>query len=305
MVLQHRIMAVIPKKQSGLPVVVTTVPEVRDAVHRTRETGRTIGFVPTMGALHDGHTSLIRAAKADGHFTVVSIYVNPTQFGPSEDFQQYPRTMDVDREACRAASGDLIFAPRDAEVYPAGDQTRVRPGPLAELLCGAVRPGHFEGVCTVVAKLFNIVQPDAAYFGQKDAQQAVILRRMVADLCLPVRIEVCPLVREPDGLALSSRNARLSPEQRGQAICLYKALCLARDKLVAGERSIDDTIAAMRTVVAEAGPSIGVDYLSVVDPETLAPITAPRGRVMLAGAVRIGKTRLIDNILVDLPAHEA
>ncbi|MFH1418560.1 MAG: pantoate--beta-alanine ligase [Planctomycetota bacterium] len=285
--------------------MVTTIPEVRDAVRRARQAGRTIGLVPTMGALHDGHTSLIKAAKADGHFTVVSIYVNPTQFGPSEDFQQYPRTLDADREACQAAGGDSIFAPQDAEIYPAGDQTRVRPGPLAESLCGAVRPGHFEGVCTVVAKLFNIVQPDAAYFGQKDAQQAVILRRMVADLCLPVRIEVCPLVRESDGLALSSRNARLSPEQRGQAICLYTALCLGRDRLVAGEQSVGGTIAAMREVIAEAGPNIDVDYLSIVDPETLAPITAPHGRVMLAGAVRIGETRLIDNMLVDLPANGA
>jgi pantoate--beta-alanine ligase len=227
--------------------------------------------------------------------------VNPTQFGPNEDFTQYPRTFETDREACRQAGVELIFAPTDAEMYPPGDQTRVRPGPLAETLCGLSRPGHFEGVCTVVAKLFNIVQPDAAYFGRKDAQQAVIIRRMVRDLCMPVRIVVCPLVREPDGLAMSSRNARLSPEERRKALCLYGALCRGRDMLLSGERRPGRIIAAMRDVVAETGPGVTIDYLSIVDPETLEAVPEPCGQVMAAGAVRVGAVRLIDNLLVDVP----
>jgi pantoate--beta-alanine ligase len=194
----------------------------------------------------------------------------------------------------------LIFVPQDSEMYPAGDQTRVMPGALAETMCGLSRPGHFAGVCTVVAKLFNIVQPDVAYFGQKDAQQAIIIQRMVRDLHMPLKIIVCPLIREPDGLAMSSRNARLSPEQREQALCLYRALCKGRDALRSGETFIGRAIAAMRATVAESGAAIGIDYLSIVDPQTLAPITRPKGRVMIAGAVRVGDVRLIDNILVDL-----
>lgn len=302
---------------------VTTIEEVRAAVAHARRAGRRIGFVPTMGALHAGHVSLMLAAKQAGAYLVASVYVNPTQFGPKEDFRQYPRTLEADQAACAQAGVDLIFAPRDEEMYPPGDQTRVRPGRLAESLCGACRPGHFEGVCTVVAKLFNIVQPDIGYFGQKDAQQAVILRRMVKDLCMPVRIEVCPLIREPDGLAMSSRNARLSPEERQKALCLYRALCLGRDRLSEGERSIGKITAEMHASIVQNAAGATVDYLSIVDPETLEPlaesggrwiiqnqthrlragatVTESRGRVMLAGAVRIGATRLIDNILVDAP----
>ena len=257
-----------------------------------------------MGALHEGHVSLMHAAKKAGTYVVVSIYVNPTQFGPKEDFRQYPRTMETDRAACAKASVDLIFAPTDAEVYPPGDQTRVRPGKLSETLCGACRPGHFEGVCTVVAKLFNIVQPDVAYFGQKDAQQAVIIRRMVKDLCRPMRIEICPLIREPDGLAMSSRNVRLSPEERQKALSLYQALCLGRDRLSAGERSVGRITAEMWSSIVQNGAGVSVDYLSIVDPETLEPVTEPRGRVMIAGAIRVGATRLIDNILLDAPRDQ-
>ncbi len=281
------------------PVVVRRVEEVREAVAKARQAGRTIALVPTMGALHAGHLSLVQAAKKSGAFVVVSVYVNPTQFGPQEDYRQYPRDLEADREACQAAGGDLIFAPADEQMYPPGDQTRVRPGRLAGPMCGAHRSGHFEGVCTVVAKLFNAVQPDVAYFGQKDAQQAVVLRRMACDLCMPIRIEVCPLVREPDGLALSSRNARLSPEDREKSLDLYRALCLGRDRLLGGERSIGRIIASMREIVARH-PELTIEYLSIVDPETLEAITAPQGRVMVAGAVRIGRTRLIDNLLVDL-----
>jgi pantoate--beta-alanine ligase len=253
-----------------------------------------------MGALHGGHLSLIEAAKKTGAFTVVSIYVNPTQFGPHEDYQKYPRTLDVDCATCAKAGVDVVFSPSDAETYPPGDQTRVRPGPLADTLCGPFRPGHFEGVCTVVAKLFNIVQPDVAYFGQKDAQQALIIRRMVEDLHLSIRIEVCPIAREADGLALSSRNVRLSPLERRQALCLYRALDTARERLRAGERRIGGIVAAMRAVISEHS-EISVDYLSIVDPGTLEPIAAPSGQMLVAGAIRIGGTRLIDNVMVELP----
>ena len=280
--------------------VAKTIAEVRACVAQARKAGESIGFVPTMGALHAGHIGLVEAAKKAGTYVVVSIYVNPTQFGPKEDFTQYPRTMDLDRAACAKAGVDLIFAPSNEEMYPPGDQTRVRPGKLAEPLCGAFRPGHFEGVCTVVAKLFNIVQADIAYFGQKDAQQAVVIRRMVNDLCMPIRIEVCPLIREPDGLAMSSRNARLGPEEREKALCLYKALSLGRDRLLAGERSVGRIAAEMRASIVENGAGVSVDYLSIVDPETLEPVAEPKGRMLVAGAIRVGAVRLIDNLLVDV-----
>jgi pantoate--beta-alanine ligase len=278
-----------------------SVSDVRTAVAQARAAGRSIAFVPTMGALHAGHVSLIDAARKDRNaFVVVSIYVNPTQFGPREDLAKYPRTLDADRATCSRAGVDLIFAPTDAEMYPPGDQTRVRPGPLADGLCGAFRPGHFEGVSTVVAKLFNIVQPDVAFFGQKDAQQAVVIRRMVADLNMPIRIEVCPLVRDPDGLAMSSRNARLSAEDRTRALCLYESLCRGRELLQTGQLTTGQIIAAMRAVIAGKG-DIAVDYLAVVDPETLVDLDKPAGRVMIAGAIHVGDIRLIDNLVVDLP----
>ena len=283
---------------STRPIVVEQIHQVRNSVAAARAAGRNIGFVPTMGALHAGHASLMDAARAHGDYVVASIYVNPTQFGPNEDFSRYPRTFEADRTICEQHGVELIFVPGNTEIYPPNDQTRVRPGALADTLCGPFRPGHFDGVCTVVAKLFNIVQPDVAYFGQKDAQQAVIIRRMVADLCMPVHIEVCPLIRDADGLALSSRNARLSPEQRREALCLFQALSIARDLLLSGEKSSGRIIAAMRARIV-AGAI--VDYLSIVDPETLADLPMPRGRVMVAGAIRLGDIRLIDNLLVDVP----
>lgn len=279
--------------------IARTVDDVRTAVRGPRSRGKNISLVPTMGALHVGHLSLLEAARKTGGFSVVSIYVNPTQFAPSEDYQQYPRSFDPDCDACRNMGVDLVFAPSDTEIYPPGDQTRVRPGPLADGLCGPFRTGHFEGVCTIVAKLFNIVGPDIAFFGQKDAQQAVIIQRMVEDLRLPVRVEVRPTVREPDGLAMSSRNVRLSPDERKQALTLYGALCAAQDRLQSGERSIGRTVAAMRTVIA-AYPEIKVDYLSIVDPATLQSVSEPAGKMLIAGAIRIGQTRLIDNIIVEV-----
>jgi pantoate--beta-alanine ligase len=284
------------------PPIVSRIAEVRSAVTQARKAGRTVAFVPTMGALHAGHVSLMQAAKKSGAFVVVSIYVNPTQFGPREDLAKYPRTLEADGALCAEAGVDLIFAPADGEIYPPGDETRVRPGAMADRLCGPFRPGHFEGVCTVVAKLFNIVQPDIACFGQKDAQQAVIIRRMVKDLLTPIRIEVCPIVRDADGLALSSRNARLDPAQRAGALSLYRSLCVGRDKLMGGERSMGRIIAAMRETIAAAGNHT-VDYLAIVDPETLRDVETPSGRLMLAGAMRLGDVRLIDNLLVDLPAN--
>ncbi|GJQ25231.1 MAG: pantothenate synthetase [Phycisphaerae bacterium] len=257
--------------------------------------------MPTMGALHAGHVSLIDRCRADGCFTVVSIFVNPTQFGPNEDLSRYPRTYEADRAACERAGVDVLFAPTTDEMYPAGEQTRVRPGKLADALCGPFRPGHFEGVCTVVAKLLNIVQPDFAYFGQKDAQQALIIRRLVIDLAMPVRIVTCPIVRDADGLALSSRNAMLSPAERGQALALYRALCAGRDALLRGEASIGRIIAAMRNTVVQSAGSVVIDYLSLVDPETLEPITLPCRRVLIAGAIRLGGVRLIDNLTVEIP----
>lgn len=293
--------------QRGAPVVVDSVSAIRQAVGEARRSGRAIALVPTMGALHAGHTSLIEAASRTGAFTIISIYVNPTQFGPHEDLDSYPRTLEQDRAACEAAGGELIFAPTSAEMYPHGEQTRVIPGRLAETMCGKFRPGHFEGVCTVVAKLFNIVQPDVAYFGQKDAQQVLIIRRMVQDLCMNVRIETCPIVREPDGLAVSSRNVYLDKEDRVRGLCLYQALCAGRDALLPGEASIDRVVDIMRRTVLGTGPtpreSVKIDYLTVVDAESLEVLSSPHGRILLAGAVHIGRTRLIDNLVVDLPIN--
>ncbi len=274
------------------------ITDVRQAVAQARAAGRKIALVPTMGALHAGHVSLIDSARRSGAFVLVSIYVNPTQFGPGEDFADYPRDLDADMEVCRQAGVDLVFAPPHDEIYPPGDETRVRPGLLASALCGPFRPGHFEGVCTVVAKLFHIVAPDTAYFGRKDAQQVVIIRRMVRDLRLPIEVVVCPLVREPDGLALSSRNARLNPKDRQRALALYSALAAGEARLRAGERSFGKVVAAMRAVIA-SHPEISVEYLSIVDPDTLEPATPAASRVLIAGAVRIGGVRLIDNMLVE------
>lgn len=276
-----------------------TIEEIRLQVHAARSRGLRIGFVPTMGALHTGHLSLVERCKKDGALCVVSIFVNPTQFGPQEDFSKYPRTLDSDLKICSESGVDLVFAPDNKEMYPPGDQTRVRPGPLADTLCGPFRPCHFEGVCTVVAKLFNIVSPDAAYFGQKDAQQLAIIRRMVRDLAFPIEIVGCPLVRDADGLALSSRNQRLLREDRANATALYQALITGRDLLLSGETSVGRIIARMRMVLLSAGIT-RVDYLSIVDPDELTDSVMPCRRAMIAGAVWMKDVRLIDNIVVDL-----
>lgn len=253
-----------------------------------------------MGALHEGHRSLIRAARAECDEVVVSIFVNPTQFGPGEDFERYPRPIEADLEACRQEGATAVFCPAASEMYPEGARTTVRVAGLTEGLCGAHRPGHFEGVTTIVTKLFNLVAPDRAYFGQKDYQQSVVIRRMVRDLLWPLEIVVCPTVREPDGLALSSRNAYLSPAEREQALSLSRALFWARDEILRGVRDTAALIAGMRERIEAAGPC-SIDYIEIVDADELTPMPVARGRCVLALAVRIGQTRLIDNVLVDVP----
>ena len=260
-----------------------------------RAAGQRIGFVPTMGYLHEGHLSLMREAKRRADVCVVSIYVNPAQFGPKEDLAKYPRDFDRDRALCESAGVDVIFAPTTGEMYPSGAATTwVEETAVSERWEGASRPGHFRGVCTVVAKLFNLVLPDVACFGQKDAQQCAVLRRMARDLNFPLEFVVCPTVREPDGLAMSSRNVYLSPSERQEALALRQSLDLARRDLAAG-RTIDEVSAAMTRLIV-GKPSARVDYIAIVDPETLLPVKRHEpGRTLVAMAVFVGKTRLIDN----------
>lgn len=267
-----------------------------------KKQGKTVGFVPTMGYLHEGHLSLIRRARKENDIVVVSIYVNPIQFGPREDFKEYPRDLKRDLKLCEQEKVDIVFAPSDKEMYPEGFCTYVEvTGRLTSVMCGAFRPGHFKGVTTVVAKLFNIVMPDVAYFGQKDPQQAVVIKRMVKDLNFPVKIKVLPIVREPDGLAMSSRNTYLSPEERQRALCLYKALKEAEKMVKSGETNVSKIIKAMRKIIEKADGKI--DYIVAVDPETLEDFKKlqPGKKVMFALAVRIGKTRLIDNMIFTPP----
>jgi pantoate--beta-alanine ligase len=282
--------------------VVETIESVRALVKAAREGGSKIGLVPTMGALHVGHLSLIEAAGGECDFVVVSIFVNPTQFGPGEDFDKYPRPLEADMEICREAGVDVVFAPTVEQMYGSENLTWVEVEQLTEPLCGRFRPGHFRGVTTVCAKLFNIVLPDVAYFGQKDAQQAVVIKRMVADLRMPLRIKICPTVREPDGLAVSSRNKYLGDEQRKDATCIYKSLEKCRQMIEAGVRDIEQITAEMHKIL-EAVPSVEVEYVSLVDAESLRALDRVGGRVLAAAAVKIGPTRLIDNIVVEVGAQ--
>jgi pantoate--beta-alanine ligase len=276
---------------------VADVPSLRHAVGAARGRGRSVGLVPTMGALHAGHLSLIHAARRDNGFVVVSIFVNPTQFGPNEDFSRYPRPLSRDLELCAEAGVDLVFCPDPEVMYGAGYCTYVEVTGLQDVLCGASRPGHFRGVATVVLKLFNQVQPDRAYFGEKDAQQVRIIRRMVFDLNVPIQVIGCPIVREPDGLALSSRNQYLDANQRRHANTLYRALQEARGRIEAGER---DGPALQRLLAERIAATAGaaLDYAAVVDADTLVPLERLRGPVLLALAVKFGNTRLIDNLQV-------
>ncbi len=279
-----------------------TIADIRSAVAAARSDGHRVGLVPTMGALHAGHAELIRLARTRCEFVAVSVFVNPTQFGPAEDFARYPRTLDADIALAAASGAAAVFAPDASEMYPPGFATAVELPALAQELCGPSRPGHFAGVATVVLKLFNIVSPDVAVFGAKDAQQARILKRMVLDLNLPIELVIAPTVRDPDGLALSSRNRYLSPEERAVAPGIYWALRLTAARVETGERSATAIEAGLRADLA-AIPGARVEYAQVVDDESMAPLTGPIARpVLVACAVHLGRTRLIDNVTASPPA---
>ncbi len=271
--------------------------DVRAGSRAARAAGKTVGFVPTMGALHEGHLSLVQAAKSQSDIVVVSIFVNPTQFGPNEDFEKYPRTLERDRGLLEKEGVDLLFAPPVTEIYPDGAVTYVTVERISERLDGASRPGHFRGVTTVVSKLFNIIEPDLAFFGQKDAAQVAIIRRMVRDLKIPVEIVVCPIVREADGLAMSSRNAYLNSDERKTALILRRSLLRAQEVFDRGERNPRNLIEAAKKIFS-AEPSVRLDYFQIVDPETLEELDSVSGPALLAVAAYIGTTRLIDNIVL-------
>jgi pantoate--beta-alanine ligase len=277
--------------------VCQSIDEVRAASRTGRREGKSLGLVPTMGALHEGHLSLVRAAKAQCDLVVVSIFVNPLQFGPNEDLAKYPRNFDRDRELLAKDGADFIFAPSVEEMYPPGAVTYVTVEGLSDKLCGRSRPGHFRGVTTVVSELFNIVEPGRAFFGQKDAAQSTIIRRMVRDLNIPVRVVVCPIVREPDGLAMSSRNAYLDAGQRKSALVLYRSLTAVQERFDQGERMAHVLIDAGKQTLAHE-PLVRLDYFEIVDPETLDPVDDLSRGGLVAVAAFVGNVRLIDNIVL-------
>lgn len=276
----------------------TRVAEMQTAAAGLRGAGKRLGFVPTMGALHEGHLALVRRARQETDVTAVSIFVNPAQFGPDEDYRSYPRDLERDSALLRGEGVDLLFAPPVEQIYPAGFQTYATVEPVGAPLEGQSRPGHFRGVATVVLKLFNIVQPDRAYFGQKDAQQCAVVRQLVRDLHLPVEIVVCPIVREPDGLAMSSRNAYLDPDERQAARVLYQSLCRARELMQGGERRAAVIAGEMRKLI-EQEPRARLDYVAAVDADTFEPVERIGGRLVIPLAVRVGRARLLDNLLVE------
>jgi pantoate--beta-alanine ligase len=273
------------------------IPELRRWVRAARAAGRRVALVPTMGYLHEGHLRLVDEARRRADAVVMSVYVNPLQFGPTEDLARYPRDLPRDRALAQARGVDALFAPGDAVMYPPGSEIRVIPGPTADRWEGAARPGHFTGVLTVVAKLFHLVGPDLALFGRKDIQQAVLVRQMVRDLDWPLEIVVVPTVREADGLALSSRNAYLDAGERRQAAALSAALLAAHGAFVTGERRASALAALMRRRLA-AEPAVAVEYLAIAEPRTLAPVEAVDAETVIALAARLGRTRLIDNIIL-------
>jgi pantoate--beta-alanine ligase len=277
--------------------VCTTIQQIHELSRAARRDNKRIGLVPTMGALHEGHLSLVRAAKVSSDVVIVSIFVNPLQFGPTEDFSRYPRTFEHDRELLAKEKVDLVFAPPVEEMYPSAAVTFVNVERLSERLDGRSRPGHFRGVATVVAKLFHIVEPDVAFFGQKDAAQAAIIRRMVSDLNLPIEIAVCPIVREADGLAMSSRNAYLDPQQRSHALVLYRSLMRVRKMVDEGELCAGKLAAAGRATFVDE-PSVRLDYFEIVNPETLEAVEDVSGGALVAVAAYVGPTRLIDNLVL-------
>lgn len=276
--------------------IITKIKGLREAIRKIKLEHKTIGFVPTMGALHEGHLSLIRKAHKDNDVVVVSIFVNPVQFGQKEDYLKYPRNLKQDTLLCKREDVDVIFYPDVLEMYPAGYKTYIVVEDLSNVLCGRFRPGHFRGVATVVTKLFNIVLPDNAYFGQKDAQQAIIVKRMVYDLNIPVKIKVMPIIRERDGLAMSSRNMFLNEKERQDALCLYQALNKARELISQGKTESQKVINKMREIIKSKG-NTKIDYISIVDLENLKPVNRIENKVLVALAVWVGKTRLINNII--------
>ena len=263
-----------------------------------KKQGQKTGFVPTMGYLHQGHLSLIRRARKETDVVVVSIFVNPAQFGQGEDYKQYPRDLKKDKQLAGTAGADIIFAPGAADMYTRGYQTYVDVQDLTKGLCGASRPGHFRGVTTVVAKLFNIVRPDTAYFGQKDAQQALVIKRMVKDLNLGLKIKILPVLREKDGLALSSRNSYLCKKERQQAVLLYRSLREARVMIKGGEHNTARIKNKIKRLISVGIDKARIDYIALVDTQDLTPLKTLKGRVLIALAVYVGQTRLIDNIIV-------
>ena len=281
--------------------ICATIPDARAAGRAARANRKRLGLVPTMGALHEGHLSLVRAAKAQCDVVAVSIFVNPTQFGPTEDLAKYPRQFERDSALLEKEGADILFAPSVDEMYRKGEATWVMVEGLSDKLDGRSRPGHFRGVTTVVAKLFHILEPDVAFFGQKDAAQVAVIRRFVRDLNFPVEIAVCPIIREPDGLAMSSRNAYLNPEERQRALVLQRSLREVENQFHAGETRAPRLIAAARKIIAQE-PQVRLDYFEIVDPDTLEPIERTSQPALVAVAAYVGATRLIDNLL--LGPHE-
>lgn len=277
--------------------VVKSLKQLSGIVRHAKRNRQLIGFVPTMGYLHQGHLSLVHKARKDTDLVVVSVFVNPIQFGPKEDFKRYPRDLLRDIKLAKAAGADIVFAPSHRDIFKEGYKTYIEVGELATRLCGRSRPGHFKGVATVVTKLFNIVDPDIAYFGQKDAQQAVIIKQMVKDLNMMLKIKVLPIVREKDGLAMSSRNAYLNALEREEAVVLYVALKLARALIKSGLKESMKLIKIMKKLIIKK-PSVKIEYIKVVDLESLQSVKEINQRVLVALAVWFGKTRLIDNIVV-------
>jgi pantoate--beta-alanine ligase len=277
--------------------VASTIGELRSAVAAARRANKSIGLVPTMGALHEGHLSLVDASRAECEFTVVTIFVNPMQFGANEDLSKYPRPLDDDLAKLRQRNADLVFTPTDDEMYRSTHGTFVDVGAIARPLEGAFRPTHFRGVAAIVLKLFNLVSADRAYFGQKDFQQKLVIERMVADLNVPIEIRVCPTVRQADGLALSSRNANLSSDDRGRAAALSRSLREAKRLVEQGERSAATVLVTMRSILAESGIT-QIDYAVLADPNTLENVSTITGPTLVAIAARLGSTRLIDNELI-------
>jgi|SRR5215813_5599478 len=278
-------------------LTISSAAEMTALSKEAHRSGKRVGLVPTMGALHEGHLALVRTARSQSDVVVVSIFVNPTQFGPKEDFSKYPRTLEKDAELLKAEKVDFIFNPSVEEMYPPGASTWLTVEGLSEKLDGRSRPGHFQGVTTVVSKLFNIVQPDIAVFGQKDAAQAAIIRKMARDLDFDVRIVICPIVREKDGLALSSRNVYLNPEQRKQATVLYRSLMRVQTLVDQGESNAARLIAVGRQVIAEE-PQVRLDYFEIVNWETLDPAPDVSQGALVAVAAYVGETRLIDNVVL-------